>query len=358
MPELLIVIAGSADPERTDYEPRVDIAGARKAARELGIALAKARSRVVVYHCEFIEADVVAGYTSVPDAREKAILVRYPQGNARAARFPEAQQRPDLFDFRADPSPHWEASFYRSLRDADGVILIGGGTSVVVTGHLALGFRIPLLALATFGGGAQNVWNAILPDRDLPTEAERDRMAAPAWTAESADLCLASLQDQRALRQRELAGQIGQVNVEQRKNRVRHILALGLLIGSMGVLISAFLLGAKSLPLFLALMFLGPCVSGASGSMTRAVWTEEGGPVQILHTAVLGVGAGAISAALYFVTQLVANPNLLKITPDRPELPTALIVLAVITGWIAGFTFDMVFTKLAKIEVAHTKALR
>ena len=129
----------------------------------------------------------------------------------------------------------------------------------------------------------------------------------------------------------------------------------------MGVLIAAFFPGAKnSLPLFLALMFLalmflGPCASGASGSMMRAVWAEEAGPVQTLRTVVLGVGAGAISAALYFVTQFVANPNLLKITPERPELPTALIVLAVITGWIAGFTSDLVFTKLAKTEVTRSK---
>ena len=59
MPKSLIVIAGSADPERTDYEPSVDVTGARKAARELGIALAKARCRSVVFHCDFIEADVV-----------------------------------------------------------------------------------------------------------------------------------------------------------------------------------------------------------------------------------------------------------------------------------------------------------
>jgi hypothetical protein len=357
MPESLIVIAGSADPKRTNYEPRVDIERARKAARELGVALAKARSRIVVYHCEFIEADVVAGYTSVRDALEKGILVRYPQQNTRAACFREAEHRSDVFDFKGDPTCDWEASYYRSLHDADGVILIGGGTSVVVTGHLALGFRIPLLALATFGGGAQKVWNAIVPDRDLPTETERERMAAPTWTAESADRCLAVLNDQCARRQRERAEQTSQANVEQREKWVRHILALGLLIGSMGVLMSAFLLGAKSLPMFLALMFLGPCMSGASGSITRAVWTEEAGPVQTLHTVVLGVGAGAISAALYFVTQLVANPNLLKTTLDRPELPTALIVLAVITGWIAGFTFDLVFTKLAKTEVTRTKVI-
>lgn len=53
----------------------------------------------------------------------------------------------------------------------------------------------------------------------------------------------------------------------------------------------------------------------------------------------------------------MANPNLLKITPERPELPTALIVLAVITGWIAGFTSDLVFTKLAKTEVTRTKLI-
>lgn len=48
--------------------------------------------------------------------------------------------------------------------------------------------------------------------------------------------------------------------------------------------------------------------------------------------------AGAISAALYVAAQVAANQ------------PT-LALFAVITGWIAGFTFDYVFTKIVKTDV-------
>lgn len=71
MSEPRIVVAGSADSSRSDYRPPVDIDGARRAARELGIALARARNRIVVYHQAFIEGDVVAGYASVADAPER-----------------------------------------------------------------------------------------------------------------------------------------------------------------------------------------------------------------------------------------------------------------------------------------------
>ena len=131
-----------------------------------------------------------------------------------------------MFHFDPDSAPHWEASYYRSLRDADGVILIGGATSVIVTGYLALGFRIPVLTLATFGGGAQQVWKAILPDRDLAMESERDLMGAPTWTAASAELCVACLEDQRARLQREQAGQNTQADAEKRDKRLRHLLTL------------------------------------------------------------------------------------------------------------------------------------
>lgn len=284
-------------------------------------------------------------------------MVRYPLTDAAAAQFLEAEQRPELFDFKADTSQHWEASFYRSLREADGIILIGGGTSVMVTGHLALGFRIPLLTLATCGGAARAVWEAIIPDRDLPSEAERDLMAAPGWSAASAACCVNALRDQAARRSQDLVEQKAAVKRERWRRQLHYGLVGVLALLSMGVLLSAFLIEARDLLAFLALLFFGPCVAGVSGSMSRMVWSDDSASTPTLRTIALGLVAGAISAALYVVAQLAAKPDLLRITQSQPDLPATLIYFAVVTGWIAGFTSDLVFSKLAKAEVTKTKII-
>lgn len=41
--------------------------------------------------------------------------------------FSEARSSPELFDTRPSASDDWEVSFYRSLLNVDGVILIGVG---------------------------------------------------------------------------------------------------------------------------------------------------------------------------------------------------------------------------------------
>lgn len=94
----LVSIVGSANPNRTGYDPAVDIAGACRAARELGIALARAGWRIAVYSREFIEAEAVVGYASVKDAPNRGIVVRYSQGKPDHAKFPELMTREHLFE--------------------------------------------------------------------------------------------------------------------------------------------------------------------------------------------------------------------------------------------------------------------
>jgi hypothetical protein len=106
MPGPLIVIAGSADPKRTDYEPPIpDIAGLHAAADQLGTELARAECRILVYSSAFIEAEVVRGFVGAKTAPAKSIQVRFPAGTA-AASFPEFENNPELFDFRAIRIPN------------------------------------------------------------------------------------------------------------------------------------------------------------------------------------------------------------------------------------------------------------
>src|SRR5204863_9950889 len=121
----------------------------------------------------FIEAHVVRGYIGSGKSVPHSIEVRYPQKNDDGnVPFPEETHQPDVFDFRLDPNPNWEVSFYTSLRDVDGIILLGGARSAFVTGVLAQIFGLPLAAIATFGGSAQAVW--ALAGNRLASEEDRN----------------------------------------------------------------------------------------------------------------------------------------------------------------------------------------
>jgi hypothetical protein len=60
-----------------------------------------------------------------------SIEVRFPDG-AEAATFPECETHAAAFRFQPDTSQDWEVSFYRSLNDVDGLLLLGGGRSTLI----------------------------------------------------------------------------------------------------------------------------------------------------------------------------------------------------------------------------------
>src|SRR5207342_1582998 len=128
----------------------------------LGRELASKGLGIVVYSSDpqFIEADAVRGYVESGDAKPGSIQIRRPR-EADGGEFPEVAAHSALFDLRPDSSADWEVSFYRSLFQTDGVLLIGGGRSTLTTGLIALARKIPVVALACFGGNAAKVWEAL-----------------------------------------------------------------------------------------------------------------------------------------------------------------------------------------------------
>src|SRR5262245_12560266 len=122
-----VAIVGSVDETRALDPPVQNAAEARQACEELGRELANTGWDVVVYSAKstFVEADFVRGYASaVGSAQRGSIHVHTPRSKAG---FDQFDDHPELFDIRADPSRDWEVSFYRSLAQCDGVLLVGGG---------------------------------------------------------------------------------------------------------------------------------------------------------------------------------------------------------------------------------------
>src|SRR5689334_13793726 len=121
-----VAIVGSAEATRKFDPPVQRPEEAKRAAEQLGRELAEVAWDLTVYSADpdFVEADVVRGYVGSGKAVAASIQVRAPLGKGA---FDEMTEHAEFFDVRSDPSRDWEVSFYRSLPQCDGILLIGGG---------------------------------------------------------------------------------------------------------------------------------------------------------------------------------------------------------------------------------------
>jgi hypothetical protein len=145
-------------------------ASAKAAAQAIGAELAKAGFGLVVYFSnpESLEPYVVSGYSAaVVTGRDRMIRVRYAQSQRGKVKFNEEATRSELFDPQLFPGEDWEAPFYQSLADEEGVdavLLLGGATSTLIAGQIAIARRLPILAIDGFGGSAGNDMDPACPN--------------------------------------------------------------------------------------------------------------------------------------------------------------------------------------------------
>lgn len=360
----LIAIVGCASDSRKDDLKLVNPERARNAAEEIGRELAKAGCRILVYSssADFIEVDVVRGFMSAKAGRAGSIQVRYPLSRPQEP-FPLQQDNEDLFDWCPDRSSDWEVAFYRSLEEVDGMILIGGGSSTLIGGLVAMGHRIPILALAAFGGAAAKVWESLSVDRDLATREDISLMARPKWGADSAKECVQALLGQRERLQR-----------EQQALRLQELRKSGLLKKQALVAMALFFISLAAVPVawgglvsylwLLFLLFFSPMLGGVSGATIRMVfdWREGATPLaphSAWITVALGLISGGVSGLLFISAQLSALPaGTDQVVAKLQEAQASrLVPFALAIGFIAGFTLDAVFRKLTGIEVVRTEAV-
>ncbi len=348
MERSLIAIVGSVDPQRA-YDPPLDnVELARQACVDLGRELANERCGLIVYSASegFIEPGIVSGYVNSGKAEEGSIQVRSPYGGT-AADFAEAREHPELFDIRPDSSRDWKVSYYRSLVDTQGILLVGGGRSTLITGLIALAFRIPLVAVACFGGNTRIVWEALDRVRNDATQKDVSVMAAD-WRETSARSLVLSLvgQQQRRKAAEELARQ------RERGQSKRTIVSLA-------VAVLLLLLGLGTIPMAwaskpgtawnLVALIVAPLFSATCGAIIRNTFDQGQDWVK---TALLGFVAGAIAFLLFVAAQLATTPDIL----DGPGA-RRLLFFVLPVGFIAGLTFDAVYSKLRAQDITRTSVL-
>ncbi|MCP5114969.1 MAG: hypothetical protein GY953_29415, partial [bacterium] len=175
-----VAIAGSADPERQTELNLTNLESIDAAAEAVGTALSKAGYGIVVYSGSptFIEAAVVKGYLANPGAETASIRVLYPRGLDKPV-FEGSAGREQCFHYKLDPNPDWEVSFFASLSQVDGLVLLGGGQTTFSAGLFAKAFQRPIVALEAFGGAARRVYECLSPSEDLVDDDDKSVMAEP-----------------------------------------------------------------------------------------------------------------------------------------------------------------------------------
>jgi ABC-type multidrug transport system fused ATPase/permease subunit len=343
-----VAVVGSVEETRV-FDPQVtQSALARRAAVQLGRELANAEWDVTVYSSDpgFVEADVVRGYVDSGKAVAGSIQVRAPLGKGV---FDEMDKQRELFDLRSDPSRDWEVSFYRSLPQCDGVLLIGGGRSTLVAGLIALTMRIPIIAVATFGGNAQKVWATLANERNDATEDDVAAMAQD-WQDISARRLVQSLSAQSGARKARRDEELRQARRESLRGQASLAAsALFLLAAAGGVVLAwGWRPGTAG---SVAVLIAVPALAATAGALIRT--SLEAGR-NWTRAAVLGAAAGLITGLLFVASQLIGAPDVLTTTAEGVR---RLLFFVLPIGFVAGLTFDAVYGRLRSADVSQAEAL-
>jgi hypothetical protein len=338
-------VVGDTNPQRSFAPPMKDPAAARKAAEDLGTELAKRGARLLVYGGPFLEADVVRGFVLGKPAEDHTILMWYSE-DQQPPPFPEEQNHGKLFVRRSEKGADWEIAFYRSISRAEGLILIGGGNATNIVGQVAIGTRMPILALPAFGDAAKKVWDTLSPGEDLPNREEMDLMARP-WGPDGAAACVSALFNQGKRRR-----------ISEALPSPLFAIIAGLLFLA-AVAIVPVVWGQNAFAVWM--LFLAPLLAGGAGAAIRPMVDRlrggQGVAPAILATVILGVVAGGIAGVLFVTAQLTADPQLIS-GINSVAYAQRTIPFAVGIGFIAGLTSDAVFGKLLGQDVIQDSGLR
>jgi fluoride ion exporter CrcB/FEX len=314
-----------------------------------------------------LEKDVVHGYVKSEEAKPDSIEVRYRQGLDRpefAEEKNEGGKYANLFLRRPDPRPDWQASFFESLDQIDGIVLLGG-RSTTLTGIVATKYQKPILACAGYGGAASKLWESLNTHDGLLTQPEIDLMAADHWTTEMADRAVQALLDQgkRLAERRAEAQAQTEESRRSRQTLIHSITAIALLVLGLLMLPPTWDNNSDlSYRTILAILVVSPMLAGISGATIRVVFNAAQKstipqPPPLPDTIGLGMFAGAVAGLLFYSSQLIAIPD--KVEPNLKTIQASrLIPFALGIGFLAGLTTDSVYRNLICRDALKESSVR
>lgn len=371
MLEKPIAIIGSIDPTRTDYDPALkNNAAAISAARALGKELAYANHRILVFSSNpsFLESHVVAGYIESGVALPKSIKILYPRKRDPQVHgdFPEQKTHPTYFDPKIDPHPRWEASFYQSLPNVKGILMIGGGRATLIMGLMALANSMPIVSIACFGGNAEDIWSLGQNKPWIDTD-DWDEMGRTSWTDNMAATLVKSFDKQQANLYKLVQDKNSAVESirKNRENRSQWATGFGILaaiLTVLGVFGNQLVGGSKWLVIYALCFIAVPMSAGIAGSMFFSLrqirrFGDIAPSTSIKETIAHGLWAGLGSMVLFFVSQVTANRDIKSLSQAVIEGVGGLDILllfSLIIGFVAGLTYEAVFAKWETVDASRS----
>jgi hypothetical protein len=348
------------DQKRAE-EIRLDsqaLSQASKAAQEIGAELAKAGLGIIVFDDSpaYVEREVVTGYVESGKADKGSVRVRHTENKTSAFEFWSSDPRYDgIFNPKASAAETWHESFYGSLiREAQAVMVMGGGETATITGIVAMASKRPVMAVATFGGAARIIWR-LLHRESYVSEEERTRMNQR-WQASSAAGLVRDLKNQLRRNGRQ-PGARPWLSEDARNGLLGAAMAVG-------AIVLCALANFSTIPWSFAAAFFGtPLLAGGAGAAFRAAWDgRSGGPApgSGIRAVTLGSFAGLIAAFTFALSQLTTNLRGKDIATAAAAQDSGLPLLTIfelVIALVGGFTAEMVVRKLKATDVVTTDVL-
>jgi hypothetical protein len=325
---------------------RTRLADARAVGQQIGEELAKAGFGLVVYFSneDSLEPHVVAGYARALSKGKGKIRVRYAESQRGQVKFKEEATLREIFEINLFPGQDWEMPFYRSLAEedsVDAVLLLGGATSTLIAGQIAVARRLPILAVDEFGGSAAKIWNQLAQG---PVEMKHD-----SWGTTTATVLVEQLRSRCAIvaeKRKDIVHRLAKADqIVSRRNQAVYT------AGAFSFLLVVLFFGMVFTPwpyAYAFIMFSGLVAAGATGGLAGSLVSREPGTdpgVSLL----LGSIAGLVVGLAYLIPQWVGAPGPLvpKVdvvsATDKIQFASALLVAI-----SAGVGFDTVFNRLRK----------
>lgn len=265
-----IAIAGNVIAKVGEVEQQL----AEAAVRDLGRELAVAGYHIVAYSStpQFADPHMVSGYIASQLAKPSSIHIKYPSDEPSIS-FAERQAHSALFDMQPDSSSNWEVSFYDSLGQVDGILMIGGGRSTLVAGLVGMGYGTVVLPIPSFGGYSQRIWSDLkAKGKDsVLTADDLSILASPDWGPDTAkkiislfEVCFARLEERETERQVALA--------KAAKATMRQaLLAVLLFLLCASLILAAVTSHAFSPTVLTLILALGAPCAGIAGATIRTL---------------------------------------------------------------------------------------
>jgi hypothetical protein len=333
-----ILVVGSTDLKKFDKAPRKDYL---EACTQLGRAIASARHTIVLGSGSDddnkIDRFIVEGANAVGGDKHSVIAYAAPKKEYPFQKDVEKFSQL-AFAWPLDQGPSWSRVF--QVKNADAVIVIGGGEGTYQTGICARALECPVLAIPSFDGGAERVWKDIHTEYDeTPGLAEDAHKLQAPWDALRADLAV------------RMVDRLLEAKASRSTGIWDRVLALAAVVALMGGWLALFCAPFHPRPApFLMIL----CVSALLGTAMRAltrIMSEPGAQIstaRLVTEAATGLALSFGLMILYFSGGLTISggADFLKQLDDDAGFRRNAVVFSVL-GLAGAFTMERAAQKIS-----------